>query len=183
MRIALLRPPTTTAFLLVALAGGCGKSVGIATSEATPEKQFIFEGVRVEERGGADASWIGMAKRSSGDLAQADADGVHIRHFPQGPTSQAVDIYGPHGLLDFDQRKATLDTVRVVTPDQGVVTGGTAHYDGKAQRIFVDGPLDFVSPGLIMAATSGEMHLDDSTMDVAGPVTGHFESPSTPRRR
>lgn len=141
-------------------------------------------GVLMERLGnqwdGNGAIWVGTNSTTANTDGMRQSVINHIRHFSASPNGQAIDIYGPRGQLGFEDHKATLESVRIVTPREGVLTGGTAHYEGKAERVLIDGPLFFTSPGLNVIAQSGEMHLDDSSVDVAGPVNGRFESPAKP---
>ena len=74
----------------------------MAPAAATPEKQFIFEGVRIDEHDQNGRSWVGTAKRASGDLSRSDAEGIRIRHYPEDTGGRPVDILAPRGQLEFD---------------------------------------------------------------------------------
>jgi hypothetical protein len=169
------------ALAAVAASAACSGEAPLAPAGATPEKQFIFEGVRLEERRGREVSWLGTARRAAGDLASADCEGIHLRHFPNEPSGKDVfDVFAPTGQLGFDDQRATLEKVRIVTPQGGVIRGGTAQYDGSKDHVTIAGPLDFTAPGLHATASSGEIRLKENTLSVAGPVQGTFD-PSAPR--
>lgn len=181
-----MRPSPLELVVLAALAAavaGCSDDTPVAPATATPEKQFIFQGVRVEERRDDGLAWQATAERAAGDLANADATGVKIRHFPEGASAgHVVDITAPRGKLAFDEQKAVLDDVRIVSPsDSAVVTSTVAHYDGKAEKVALDGPLALTAPGLTMTAPRGEVFLKDGHLDVEGPVVGRYDRPGPPR--
>jgi len=161
---------------------GCSDDAPFAPATATPGKQFIFQGVRVEERRGNGLAWEATAARADGDVANADATGVKIRHFPEGAKAgRVVDITAPRGQLAFDEQKAVLEDVRIVSQsDAAVVTSSVAHYDGKAEKVALDGPLALTAPGLTATAPRGEVFLKDGRMDIEGPVVGRYDRPPKP---
>jgi len=167
---------------MVAALAGCSDETPFAPATATPEKQFIFQGVRVDERRGDGLAWQATAERTDGDIANADATGVKIRHFPEGANAgRVVDITAPRGQLAFDDQKATLEDVRIVSQaDQAVVTSPIAHYDGKAEKVTLDGPLALTAPGLTATAPRGEVFLGDGHMDIDGPVVGRYDDRARP---
>lgn len=162
----------------------CGRDATPNAGADTPEKQFVFEGVRVEGRKSGTLAWVGTAARAAGDLTNADAEGIHIRHHPPPPATEVYDIFAPAGQLAFDDQKAVLNDVRIVTPERGVLTGGRARYDGALQHVDVDGPLEYRARGFLATAPKGEIRLDENAMTIDGPVIGRFdpevEAPALP---
>ncbi|MBN1960355.1 MAG: hypothetical protein JW841_05375 [Deltaproteobacteria bacterium] len=171
--------PLAKCLALIMLLISCDNTPPMTKAEIVPEKQFIFEGVRIEEHEAAKLVWVGMAERSTGDINNADAQGVHIRHFSKSDSVNASDqvfeIYGIRGQIGFEERKATLEDVRIETPRNGVLSGGNAVYNGKTERVQLDGPLIFKAPGLNVSAKQGEMILSDNVINVTGPVIGRYE--------
>lgn len=162
------------------IASGCGGEAEVGRAETTPDKQFVFEGVRIEERTADGVRWVGTARRAAGDLSAADAEAIRIDHYRAD--GEHFVIEAPRGQLGFGERGATLDSVRVTTPERGVVTGGKATYAGDTERVVVEGPIELTAPGLRATATSGEIDLAAGRVDVAGPVIGRFEPKPAARR-
>jgi hypothetical protein len=146
----------------------------------TPSRQFVFEGVRIEQRKAGELVWVAEAERSDGDLSSSDAQNVRLVHSSGGAKTGDYVITSPKGALQFDDGKADFADVRIVEPGGGVLTAGQAHYDEDAKRIYVDGPLDFNAPGLTVRAPKGEVFIEPQEVHVSGPVVGRFDPRATP---
>jgi len=167
--------------LLAALAShGCNSSPASPGAAETPSRQFVFEGVRMEQRTQGKLEWTTLARRADGDLDSTLAVDIFMTH--HAPDGGAVDyeVRSPRGTLDLAGRKATFESVRITDPTGGVLTAGTALYDGAADRLAMAGPLEFVARGLIAHAASGEMQIKDGTMTINGPVQGSYDPSIAP---
>jgi hypothetical protein len=163
--------------LVLALLFGCDPPVPTLSQEDVPERQFIFEGVRIEERRDGKLVWLGRAGRADGDINQTVAKDIRMTRKAQSETEQDYDIDSPRGTLDFSQLGAVFETVRITDAGGGVVNATAARYEEKSRRIYVDGPLEFSARGLTAHAREGEMKLDEGSFDIVGPVEGRFEPP------
>jgi hypothetical protein len=163
--------------LVLISASACSEDAAPLEVE-TPARQFIFEGVRIEQREAGELVWVAEARRSDGDLSSSDAQDIHMVH--KGDLGRDYDITSPRGVLEFDAGKATFAEVRVREPGGGVLTAGQARYDDREARLYVDGPLDFAAPGLTVKAPRGEFHLDTEEIHVDGPVIGRFDPAKRP---
>ncbi len=162
---------------LLCLVTACGREEAAAPAAPveTPERQFIFEGARLEERREGQLLWVATARRTDGDLDSAVAHDIHMVKKPEAPGEPEYDILSPRADLLLDQGRATFDDVRIVDPGGGVLTAGTARYEQEKKRIYVDGPLRFVAQGMTANATRGEVATDVGTLDIQGPVVGRFD--------
>jgi hypothetical protein len=179
-----------TPLVIAACALGCKPSPESAAGVEAPPRQFAFEGVTMEEREQSKLVWHATAARADGDLGSSDALDIRMTHFDQESGTANYLVLSPRGRLEMDNRKAHFEEVRIDDLQGGLLTAGTADYDGAGERIEASGPLEFAAPGLVAHATRGEVHLASESMSIDGPVTGRFEAGSshagglvTPRAR
>ncbi len=164
--------------LTLAVLASCNRTPPSATPELDlPARQFILEGLRLEERREGKLLWTGTARRADGDLASTEVEDITLVRPATEPGARSVTITAPKGTMQLDAGTARFSDVRVVDAQGGVLTATAAAYDGKAQRLDVAGPLEFHAQGLSASATSAVVQLDAGSMSIAGPVVGRFVKP------
>ncbi len=93
--------------------------------------------------------------------------------------AETYDIQSPRASLAFDAGSAVFEEVHIEDSGGGRLEAGTARYERDKERIFIAGPVAFSAQHLLAHAPSAEIHLDESTMIINGPVEGRFDP--TPR--
>ncbi len=167
------------AFLAAGLAAaGCGeRHAAPAPAVETPARQFVFDGVHIEEQSGGKLLWSGTAARADGDLSKAVVKDVVITT-PHREERNGYKIYAPRGELAFDAGQATFEDVRIVDAAGGTLEAGRARYEEAAERIVADGPLRFTAQDLTAHAVSAVVLLAEDRVDIAGPVEGVVRRPA-----
>lgn len=168
--------------LVTAAIGGCSPRTPTAPGDVQiPTRQFVLEGLRIEERREGQLLWTGTAVRADGDLSNTDVEDFTLVRPSTGAKGGVLTVTAPKGTLHMDAGTATFVDVRVVDDNGSTLTATSAAYDGKAERLDVAGPLDFRAAGLVATAKSAVVQLDVGSMQIAGPVSGRYVKP--PRRQ
>lgn len=147
-------------------------------AEQVPERQFILEGVRLEERRDGRVLWVGTGKRSDGDLSVSEVTDLVLVRKPQEANEVELKIFSPQGHLAFDEGKAVLDSVRIEDQAGRTMHAGQAHYDEKAGTLSGDGPISFITPSMQAHARTAVVWLKEGTVEIRGPVDGRLAKSS-----
>ena len=140
-----------------------------------PERQFILNDMRMEERRDGQVVWITRGKRSDGDLSACDVNDLVMIRKPQNLGDVEITIKSPHGHLEFDAGLAVLEDSELRDPSGRQVRGGLAHYDEKQGTLQADGPIYFTTPTMQAHATTALFHLKEGTAEINGPVEGRMD--------
>lgn len=139
-----------------------------------PSRQFVFEGVQIEERRAGRVLWSGTAKIADGDLSATDVIDVVLIYSPNADETRRFEVHAPRAHLAFDAGTATFEQVQIIDATGGTLDAGEAHYNEKTARIVASGPILFSARGLEAHASSGVVHLEDGTVEIEGPIVGRF---------
>ncbi len=164
-----------TAALLLALCACDDNARPPPAAIDAPARQFVFEGLQIEERRGGRVLWSGTAKISDGDLTEADMQDVVLSYSPGANGGQRFEVRAPRAHLAFDAGTATFEQVQIVDETGGTLDAGEARYDEKTSRIIASGPILFTARGFTARAERGVVHLDDGSIDIEGPIVGRFD--------
>ncbi len=140
---------------------------------ATPAKQFVLHGVRIDEKRADGTRWEGTASTSEGDLTVNDFTNAELT--VTTPEARRYLVRSPTGTFDFDSDKGIFEDTKVTDEGGGIVHGGKAHYQGDAHVIRGEGPTRFYTPDMRTTAAGSTIHLDTGTVDVTGPVMGRYD--------
>ncbi|HET6346460.1 MAG TPA: hypothetical protein VFH51_16120 [Myxococcota bacterium] len=161
--------------LLLALLSCSRATPPPARSDETPERQFILEGLRLEERRDGRVLWTGTGRRGDGDLSVSDVTDLVLVRKPQNPNEMEITLRAPRGHLAFDAGQATFDAVRVAEPGGSLLTATRAHYDEGQGTLVGTGPIRYTTASMRLDATGAIVSLRDGTVSVEGPVSGRLE--------
>ncbi|MBI5511095.1 MAG: hypothetical protein HY903_20220 [Deltaproteobacteria bacterium] len=162
--------------IIVFLCAACNEAAP-APVAATPERQFVFDHLQIQERKGGKLTWTGTARRAAGDLSQADAEEVHLQCESQENGGKTYQVFAPKAHLALDLGRADFEAVRIVDAGGVSLEAGVAHYDEAAGLLSADGPLTLTAHGLVAHATSARLRLDTGEVSIVGPVTGRYLRP------
>ena len=143
--------------------------------DQVPQRQFILDGVRMEERDGERLLWSAAAHRVDGDFSSADVHDVRVDYPRHGERATPVVMTAPSGQINLDAGTATFTSVRIAGPNGSVLTAATAIYNQQAQTVQTDGNLLLTAPGTTVKARQATLHLADGSVEIAGPVVGRHD--------
>jgi len=144
----------------------------------TPERQFVFEGMQMEERRGERVLWTGTGERADGDMSSAWVENLEIEYAGQPGKAGDVLVKAPRALLEFDAGLATFEQVVIEDDAGGTLHAGRARYEEEHAHILAEGPLEFSARGMTAHATSAVILLDEGTVNIKGPVRGVYVRPA-----
>jgi hypothetical protein len=144
----------------------------------TPEHQFVFENMQIEERRGDKVLWSGTGKTADGDMSAAWVEGLEIQYAAANPEVGNLLIKSPRAYLEFDAGEATFEEVVIEDESGGTLEAGRAQYEEKRASVLAEGPLAFSARGLTAHATSAEVLLEEGTVNITGPVHGVYIRPA-----
>ncbi len=144
----------------------------------TPERQFVFEGMQIEERRGERVLWTGTGERADGDMTSAWVDNVELEYAAVPERAGNVMVVSPRALLEFDAGLATFEEVVIRDDAGGTLEAGRARYEEEHSHILASGPLQFSAGGMTAHAESGVVLLDQGRVDIEGPVRGVYLRPA-----
>jgi hypothetical protein len=162
--------------IIVCLVLACNDNE-VVTAAATPGRQFVFEGLTIQERRDGKVVWLGTARRADGDLTDADVQEVKLRCISNAGNGKPYDVSAPRAHLELDLGKARFEAVHIVDEQGVTLDAGAADYDEAAGRIVASGPLTFTAHGLDAHATSATVMLETGQVDITGPVEGRYQKP------
>jgi hypothetical protein len=143
----------------------------------TPERQFVFEGMQIEERRGERVLWTGTGARADGDMSSAWVENVELEYAGEPAKAGDVVVQSPRALLQFDDGVATFEEVVITDQAGGTLHAGRARYEEEHSHILADGPVEFSARGMTAHATRGVVLLDEGQVDIEGPVQGVYIRP------
>lgn len=143
----------------------------------TPEHQFVFEGMQIEERRGERVLWTGTGARADGDMSSAWVQNLELQYAGQPDKAGDVVVKAPRAFLEFDDGLATFEDVLIEDDAGGTLTATRARYEEEHAHILVDGPLEFSARGMTAHAQSALVLLDEGTVNIEGPVSGLYVRP------
>jgi hypothetical protein len=179
--LSFLYRPAWLCMLTCLALGGCQPDAPPPIAEETPERQFILENLRLEERRDGRVLWQGTGKRGDGDLSVSDLTDLVLVRKPQEMGETEFTVRAPLGHMAFDDGQANFVTPRVSEPGGGVLTAHAATYEEKTGELTAEGPLNFTTPSMVVHAASGIFWLRDGRFDAQGPVVGRFTQGLTPK--
>ena len=165
--------------IIICLALACNDNE-VSSAPATPGRQFVFEGLQIQERKDGKMVWQGVARRADGDLTDADVQDVQLRCISNDGNGKPYDVSAPRAHLELDLGKARFEAVRIVDEQGVTLEAGAADYDEAASRIIASGPLTFTAHGLEAHAQRATVALDTGQVDITGPIDGHYQKASPP---
>lgn len=160
---------------LVAL---CAAALTCSTGEApppveTPQRQFVLERVRIDERLPSGARWSGIAERAEGDLSATDVSKADVT-FTTADGSRRYHVRAPAGTLTFDDQLATFRDVKLTADTGGVLEAPAGRYEGAEGKIRLEGPLRFAAEEVTARASSATVDVETGVVRVEGPVVGRY---------
>jgi lipopolysaccharide assembly outer membrane protein LptD (OstA) len=162
--------------LLALVLCACSKTASQAAivDDDVPQRQFILNGARLEEREGDKLIWEASARRADGDFSATDVTDVEVHYPRDAKRADPITMTAPRGQINLDQGTATFSDVRIASHNGASLIADTATYDQKGQTVLASGALQFTVSGMIINANHATLHLDSGAVDVSGPVIGRY---------
>ncbi len=166
-------------WLYLGVGVSCAQQTAPTPTLVTPEREFVFTGLKIEERRHGQVVWSGTAKSASGSLNEADVQTVDLVCTSQGEAPKHYDVTAPKAHLGLDDGDATFEDVTIVDEAGVTLRAKTAHYSESAGTLVADGPLTLEAQGLRATASSAVLTLASGVVEIMGPVQGRYRRPAS----